>query len=239
MNKKIIAISIICMFFLLSMTGLIVVGKEIKTLEPDITNFEDLPDLVPVIDDYDITEDGFCIVKIYVKNIGKVDWYCFNLELTLDSNKATQVITMLFSVSEIQYIPIKYDKLSRPHELTAIADAPFEGHPNGIVEESDETNNEISIEIKPRAKSALLSGNDYPFICLVSKFALRFLDKSLYYKNKNIVILEDFYVYLFAILICYLAPLLELKGIETFEELDCHCAWNSEDFPNIPSSLWE
>lgn len=32
---------------------------------------------------------------------------------------------------------------------------------------------------------------------------------------------------------------MDIKGIESMKDLDCHCAWDREDFPNIPDDHWD
>jgi len=113
------------------------------------------------------------------------------------------------------------------------------GEEHGDIEELIETNNYMQRIFKYKTRSASPSGNDYPFLCLISKTALNIADKSWEYRNAGLEGLRRIYALIGVPILLFAYQLMESKGIENMTQLDCHCAWDRDDFPNIPDENWD
>jgi len=136
-------------------------GSAITTGPAITTSFDEpLPDLIIYWLEYSYNESKMneCVlVEVGISNIGEYVGkpYIIKVKLDLDGNE--EELSFPYA-GEGPTCPrstlIKFNKDQSTHILTAFVDPPYEGHPNGVMEESDETNNDriISVYVRSSAK---------------------------------------------------------------------------------------
>ena len=177
--KKIIAMGFFSILLLTSLTA--VSTAQIKPAIAIKNSGDDLPDLIVevLVYYYDPSLGNAVVTEVGINNTGAPIEEPINVtvKLTLDSNEETIEIEYNGTGLKGKQALINFDPGTTPHILTAIVDPPYEGHPNGDIEESNEANNVKSITVKsvqvsiPQSTSAITktSFNSQILQSLVSK----------------------------------------------------------------------
>jgi len=189
MKKEMIAIGIVGLFLMTGITT--ATGKDIKN-DNEMKTLSGKPDLKII----DIRADEFKAgskveLKFYIKNIGAEasPYIHVGLCVYMDDMYPYPSTTSVPAIEpgDIEEVKITWQWPDwKRHPIRGYVDEPFAGFPNGMVDEEDETNNEMTEHFEPKSKSRSITPLDTKYSCFYGLVHILFANDLEVTKNGGI-----------------------------------------------------